>query len=85
MYKFTLDKEQVEKLNEWQKKIFKKAYEIQVTNGSSDIFSNEESPNYGSIGGGMKFSFIPTSIGTIVTVKESITGEEIDLTDYDNW
>jgi hypothetical protein len=40
--------------------------------------------NPGAIGGMFTFSFTPTTIGTIVTVKHS-SGAEIDLTDYDLW
>lgn len=32
-----------------------------------------------------KFSFIPTGLGTIVSVEDLSTGEEIDLTDWDNF
>ncbi len=39
----------------------------------------------GAIGGRYTYSFTPTSIGLVVKVKDAITGEEIDLTDYDMW
>jgi hypothetical protein len=37
----------------------------------------------GAIGGGMTFSFTPTSLGTVVKVK--YFNEELDLTDYNDW
>jgi hypothetical protein len=32
-----------------------------------------------------KFSFVPTGLGTIVTVRDLTTDEEIDLTDWENF
>lgn len=37
-------------------------------------------PNYGTIGGGLKYSFTPTGIGTILTITEAITKEELNVT-----
>jgi len=36
---------------------------------------------------GERFSyrFVPTSIGTVVKVRDELTGEELDLSDYENW
>ena len=31
------------------------------------------------------FSFCPTRIGTVVKARDDLLGEEIDLTDYENW
>ena len=39
----------------------------------------------GAIGGRITYSFTPTSIGTIVKIKDSVTGKELDLTDYYTW
>ena len=39
---------------------------------------------YGCNGGGYSFIFIPTSIGDIVKVRRD-EGEELDLTDFENW
>ena len=38
----------------------------------------------GAIGGGFTYSFIPTSLGCVVTFK-CVCGEVLDLTDYDSW
>lgn len=38
----------------------------------------------GAIGGAYTYRFTPTSLGTVVKVKCDC-GEEIDVTDYDNW
>lgn len=39
--------------------------------------------NTGAIGGRYIYQFFPTSLGQIVTVKDDMTGEELDLTNYD--
>ena len=31
------------------------------------------------------YSFCPTSIGMVVKVKDEISGDEIDLSEYENW
>ena len=39
----------------------------------------------GPIGGRITLSFSETSIGVIVKAKDQTTGEELDLSDYENW
>lgn len=76
---FKLTEIQMEKLNNWL---------VRVNATAASISPDPVIPNlpyYGAIGGGLIFSFLPTGLGTIVLVKETITGEEIDLTDYDAW
>ena len=63
--KFSLDEEQLEKLNKWILGL-PKAYE-------------------GAIGGRLTYSFTNTSLGTVTTVTDCISGETIDLSDYDMW
>lgn len=49
-------------------------------------FEDEEGytyPYFGAVGGDLTYSFRPTSIGTIFTVKSC--GHELDLTDYESW
>jgi hypothetical protein len=41
-----------------------------------------EMPYLGAIGGGLTYSFTPTSIG-LIAIVEFYTGEKLDLTDYD--
>lgn len=40
---------------------------------------------YGAIEEGYVFTFYPTSVVNIVKIKNTLTGDEIDLTDYNNW
>ena len=39
----------------------------------------------GCSGGAYTYCFTPTNLGMVVKVKNNITQEEIDLTDYKNW
>lgn len=66
---FKIYDEQKEKLNNW----------INIHKQSCEYFKNP-----GAIGGLLSFIFIPNSIGESLKVK-CICGEQIDLTDMDNW
>ena len=39
----------------------------------------------GPIGGRLTYSFTPTSIGVAVSVKDCVTVEELDITDYEGF
>lgn len=39
----------------------------------------------GAIGGRFTYSFTPTSLGCVVTVRDDLTDNEIDVTDYSMW
>ena len=56
-----------------------------TSNHYSTFFSRHALPYYGSIGGGFSFTFTPLGIGMGCSVTESITGESIDLSEYDSW
>lgn len=49
----------------------------QLETGNVDVY-------YGAIEEGYIFTFYPTSIVNIVKIKHTLTGDEIDITDYDN-
>lgn len=51
--------------------------------GVDDMIASD--PYYGAVGGGLTYSFIPTSIGTICVVKETITGKELNVSEATNW
>lgn len=83
---FELTERQANKLKVWECKIREKAFQLQYDRDELDEYSVKfHEPYYGAIGGGLTYSFTPTALGTVVKVKEAITGEEIDLTDYDEW
>lgn len=50
-----------------------------------DALTPDKNAYDGAIGGRLTYSFTPTSIGTIVKVKDNMSGSEIDLTDYESW
>jgi hypothetical protein len=78
MTRFELTDEETQKANEWmdqQDNIVRKKQGL----------SEDEPIYYGSIGGAVTFSFTPTSLGVIVKVRNSVTNNEIDLTDYHSW
>ena len=58
--------------------------EIMAIQGNSSPFKDGD-PYYGAVGGGLTYSFIPTSMGTIITVKESITEKELNVSDALHW
>lgn len=39
----------------------------------------------GASGGAFTYCFTPTSLGDVVVVQDSMSGKEIDLSDYDSW
>ena len=51
--------------------------------GVDDIITAD--PYYGATGGGLTYSFIPTSLGTICVVKEMITGKELNVCEATDW
>jgi hypothetical protein len=91
MNKFELSEDQVKKISEWYESIKPKIVEAQNPNFgyAYEVYANpvidKQEPYYGTIGGGLTYSFTPTSVGMIIIVKESVTGEELNLTDYDSW
>jgi hypothetical protein len=34
-----------------------------------------------AVGGRLSYNFVPTSIGTLITVNDCVSGEELDLSD----
>lgn len=39
----------------------------------------------GAIGGRFTYCFTPTSLGTVIKVKDYISKREIDVSDYNSW
>lgn len=89
--KFELSKNQLSKLNAWLVKVEQRAASLQAveeTHKSESAhvdYSMVPLPYYGAIGGGLKFTFTPNGVGVSCVVTESITGESIDLTEYEEW
>jgi hypothetical protein len=98
---FTLDEAQTGRYYQWRQEIETRVFQHQITTGTTlqgtpldpdmltmlrDIAAaGEVQPYYGSIAGAYTFRFTPTSLGVAVTVRNSETGDEINLSDYDSW
>jgi hypothetical protein len=86
---FEITKEQQIKIDLWLKQQDKFALESQKLLMSEqefeDLTCGGKHPYCGAISGGIQYTFIPTSIGTICKIKHSLTNKELDITDYDIW
>ena len=47
--------------------------------------SKKEAANVGAIGGRYVYSCCPTSLGQVLKVRDDVSKDEIDLTDYESW
>ena len=87
LYDFTVTPEENVKILNW---LYNVVYPQLKREGVSmmtiaDGYSTVEVPYTGAIGGNVIYSFTPTSLGVIFTVKETLSGLELNLTDYDSW
>jgi hypothetical protein len=81
---FDLTQEQWSKFHAWKAEQNKKISE-QRKGAKFEKSQINGQPYSGAIGGSYTYSFTPTSIGLIITVKNDLTEDELDLTDYDNF
>lgn len=88
---FSVSTVQAQQIDSWYKSLIPTIVEVQKRCKSfmDDPFIrsllDRGEPYYGAMGGGLTYSFTPTGLGVIVKITEAITGEEIDVTDYDTW
>lgn len=83
-----LTDDQLALLNEWLTGVAGRIDEIYTKSGRGFLVDKMKSQGRvyaGVSGGNLTFAITPTTIGTVFKVSESITGESIDLTDYENW
>ena len=78
---FSLDETQQEKLAVWKKEQDAKVIEQQ----KGTQYEHPGEAYYGCSGGAYTYEFTPTSLGLVVVVRNEVTDEEIDLSDYDGW
>lgn len=78
---FSLDEKQTEKLRVWEEEQDRKVIDQQ----KGTEFERFGIPYYGVTGGSLTYSFTPTGLGVVVKIRNNVTKEEIDLTDYDSW
>ena len=85
--KFELDNGQFKKANIWLDEQYKKEYKRRqkekLLSDHDMIIDEKYYPYHGAIGGGVEYVFIPTSLGVITLVRYN--GEELNLTDFENW
>lgn len=89
---FNLSSEQVNKLNNWIVPVKQRASNVlaerralaEQSNKPSVLTHTSEDVN-ASTTLGLKFSFMTLELGDAVEVTELITGESIDLTEYEKW
>lgn len=85
---FGLNAAEVGTINKWYESLKPEILAIQrkgsKASGISDILDGDE-PYYGATGGGVSYTFTPTSLGTILVVKEAITGKELNVSDALGW
>ncbi len=71
-----LDEEQWAKLIVW---VEKQDDKVKALHGEKPGYP------YGASGGAYTYSFTPTNLGLVATVRNNLTHEEIDLTNYGYW
>lgn len=59
--------------------------ELERANKWIEKQKKEQGRKVGSMGDRFSYIFSPTGLGTIIIVKDHLTGEEEDVTDYDSW
>lgn len=84
--KSSLTTEQITKLNNWLIDVNSRAAEKQyLERRFIETGRPIRLPLQGCTGGGLTFSISGSSIGYVVKVTASVTGETIDLSDYEYW
>jgi hypothetical protein len=78
---FGLDEKQAQKLSAWKEEQHKKVIEKQK--GTKVEHPGEA--YYGCSGGAFTYMFTPTTLGLVTEVKNNLTGETINLTDFEDW
>jgi hypothetical protein len=86
---FEVTQSQKDKIDKWWDEIMNlHLYELGYIKEDGTQFTADEiyeRVNTGAIGGSISYTFTPTSIGVILEVEESITGNTLDVTDYNTW
>jgi hypothetical protein len=90
---FRLNEKQFEKYQAFIEQQDAKAIEIQKakiqpSDPFYDIFVQSwamDYPYYGAIGGAYEWRICSTSLGNVIYIKNTYTGEELNLTDYSDW
>jgi hypothetical protein len=86
---FSLTTEQYAKLEPWLEAqnaaVLERQRSTLPASQYADLTQDGKVAYTGVSGGALTYKFTPTSLGTVVVVVFELTGEELDLTDYDMW
>ena len=84
--------DKINKFYLWKDEQSKQVVEMQRKNSLAEFpdkflqrLNDKGIPYYGASGGELTYSFTPTSLGMIVSVRHGVTKQEFDFTDYDSW
>lgn len=80
---FSVDAEEQQVIDKWFAELQRKL--IAEKKAKQDTLCAEGEVYYGAIGGGLTYMFTPTGLGTILVVKESSSGEELNVTAALDW
>lgn len=88
-----IDEKYYKQYKEWSKEQNKKGIEMQkeLVKKDDPFYSSYKCcwdmgfPYAGTIGGEETIEITPTSVGEVIVIKNSITREELDITDYESW
>lgn len=82
--RFVLNVAEAAVVAEWLESLKPEILELQrKTDCRASVVPDQ--PYYGAIGGGVTYSFIPTGLGDIITVKEHTTGKELNISEALDW
>lgn len=79
---FSVNKSEADVIEKWLEQL---KPEIMAIQGDEYKDISPDEPYYGALGGGLTYSFIPTGLGDILVVKETITGKELNVTEALDW
>ncbi len=88
MQMFTVNVAEQAVIDEWVQSLQPEILAIQRRSRGLDDVSNllgEDEVYYGAVGGGLTYSFLPTSLGNILTVRETVTGRELNVCEALDW
>lgn len=91
MFNFSLTPDQIQKLDTWVADCHKRAVAEQKATPPDVPIEILEScweagfPYTGATGGDLTYSFTPTSIGVMVKIRNGLTNDTLDVTDWENW
>lgn len=72
-------------IKDQENKMIEKQRQSMAPEDFARLTGNGKWPYYGAIGGGFSWIITSTSIGQALRIKDNVTGEEKDITDYSNW